>query len=77
MAGLLPLKAGRNIWGDCDLNDVKFVENLSAEKTAVRGGQKSLLYPTFFIHFIREIVFYQGKVREFQNVISVANMKML
>jgi len=22
MADLIPLKAGRNIWGDCDLNDI-------------------------------------------------------
>jgi len=51
MANLIPLKAGRNIWGHF----------LKPTSLAVRGGWKSPLYLAFCIYVVREILLLLGK----------------
>jgi len=62
------LKAGRNIWGDCDLNNI-FLGTEQVKRTVVRGGSELLLHVdlTFHICVVREVLFLirEGKVREF------------
>jgi len=49
------------------LKSYQFYEQV--ERTVVRGGQKLLLYLSFYIYLVREILFLPGesqrKVREF------------
>ena len=86
-ADLIPLMAGRNIWGLCDRNDVfpywrmkicwkLITRNEWVKRRAVRKNMKALLCLTFCIYLVREIVFFfncenSGKC---EKVMSVATM---
>ena len=67
MADLIPLKAGRNIWGHCDVNDIKqncrklIRLNEQVKRMVVSSRWKLLLDLTFCIFGQGNAILYLGK----------------